>query len=69
MKKRQLKETLQLGAEIDYIEEESGNLRAFELRWNPASKVRFPKAFLDAYQPQATEVIHRENYWDWLESR
>ncbi len=58
----------QLGAEIDYVEEESGKLRAFEIKWNPKSKVRFPKAFLDAYNPSSTEVIHRESYWHWLDN-
>ncbi|MCC6328393.1 MAG: ATP-binding protein [Acidobacteria bacterium] len=57
-----------LGAEIDYVEEAAGKLTAFELKWNPKAKVRFPKAFLDAYQPSSTEAIHRENYWNWLDS-
>lgn len=55
-----------IGAEIDYLEEESGRLRAFELKWNPKAKVRFPKAFVEAYKPSATEIVHRENYWNWL---
>jgi len=57
----------QLGAEVDYIEEDSGAIRAFELKWNPKAKVRFPKAFIDGYHPQNVEVIHRENYWERLD--
>ena len=53
-------------AEIDYIEEADGVISAFEFKWNPKAKARFPKSFLEAYQPQKTEVIHRENYWEWL---
>lgn len=54
-------------AEIDYVEEVDGVISAFEFKWNPKTKVRFPKAFVDAYQPQNTEVIHRNNYWGWLQ--
>lgn len=54
-------------AEIDYVEEVDGVISAFEFKWNPKTKVRFPKAFVDAYHPQNTEVIHRDNYWAWLQ--
>jgi hypothetical protein len=53
-------------AEIDYIEEQDGKIAAYELKWNPKAKVRFPKAFLEAYHPPATQVIHQDNYWEWL---
>jgi uncharacterized protein len=53
-------------AEVDYIEDQDGALRAFELKWNPAAKYRFPKAFMEAYQPSATHIIHRENFWKHL---
>lgn len=53
-------------AEIDYIEEQDGKLSAFELKWNPKTKVRFPRAFLETYLPAKAQVIHRENYWEWL---
>src|SRR5699024_628579 len=32
-------------AEIDYIEEEDGIISAYEFKWNPKAKVRFPKSF------------------------
>jgi uncharacterized protein len=54
-------------AEIDYIEEIDGTLYAYEIKWNPKkSKSKFPQAFVEAYQPKETRVIHRENYWEWL---
>lgn len=53
-------------AEIDYIEEQDGKVSAYELKWNPKAKVRFPAAFLSEYHPPVTKVIHRDNYWEWL---
>jgi predicted AAA+ superfamily ATPase len=53
-------------AEIDYIEELNGQFSAFELKWNPKNKVRFPKTFVEAYQPVFTNVVHRDNYWEWV---
>lgn len=53
-------------AEIDYIEEQDGKISAYELKWNPKAKANFSKAFLAAYQPSNTQVIHRDNYWEWL---
>jgi predicted AAA+ superfamily ATPase len=53
-------------AEIDYIEEEDGKIAAYELKWNPKAKVRFPKAFIGEYKPPTAQVIHRDNYWEWL---
>jgi uncharacterized protein len=53
-------------AEIDYVEEIDGKIYAFEFKWNPTAKIKFPKPFLDTYQPEQTMVIHRENFWLWL---
>jgi len=53
-------------AEVDYIEEIDGKLYAFEFKWNPKTKVNFPKAFVDNYKPEITQVIHRDNFWEWL---
>jgi len=46
--------------EIDYIEEIDGKISAFEFKWNPNKKPRFPVTFTKTYHPQKTEVIHRE---------
>ena len=53
-------------AEVDYVEEIDGKIYAFEFKWNPESKVKFPQAFTEKYQPVATKVIHRYNFWQWL---
>lgn len=52
--------------EIDYIEEYGGKLHAFEFKWNPRAKARFPKSFQAAYPQAETQVIHRENMADFL---
>ncbi|HWK02104.1 MAG TPA: ATP-binding protein [Puia sp.] len=53
-------------AEIDYIEEQDGKISAYELKWNPRAKNNFPKAFIAEYHPAIAQVIHRDNYWEWL---
>jgi len=55
-----------LQAEVDYVEEQDGKISIYEFKWNPKTKVKFPKAFLEGYQPQDMKVIHRDNYWEWL---
>lgn len=52
--------------EIDYIEEIDGKMYAYEFKWNPEAKTRFPQSFLEAYKPVKTETIHRDNFWQWL---
>lgn len=55
------------GQEIDYIEEIDGKIFAYEFKWNPEAKANFPKVFIDTYKPAETKVIHRENFWEWLQ--
>ena len=52
--------------EIDYIEEYDGTLYAFEFKWNPKKKARFPKTFLNAYPNSKTEVVTPENYMEFI---
>ena len=52
--------------EIDYIEEVNGALTVFECKWSPVTKFSFTSAFLQAYKPAETHVIHRENYLEYL---
>ena len=54
------------GQEIDYIEEIDGKIYAFEFKWNPKAKSKFPSSFLEAYNPVLTQTIHQENFWQWL---
>lgn len=53
-------------AEVDYVEETDGQFYAFEFKWNPSAKSKFPEAFLNAYNPIENKIIHRENFWEWL---
>jgi len=47
--------------EIDYIEEQNGQLSAYEFKWSPKAKYRQPKSFSETY-PQATfKIIHKDN--------
>ncbi|MBQ9077265.1 MAG: hypothetical protein IJY31_05415 [Muribaculaceae bacterium] len=41
-------------SEIDLVEEEDGELRAFEFKRNPAKKSRMPKSFANAYGNMST---------------
>ena len=52
--------------EIDYIEEEEGELRAFEFKWNPHTKARITKTFTNAYPHAKTQIITPENYVDFV---
>jgi len=53
-------------AEVDYIEEIDGKLYAYEFKWNPSAKPKFPASFIEAYNPVKTDIIHRDNFWQWL---
>ncbi|WP_028526648.1 ATP-binding protein [Runella limosa] len=52
--------------EIDYLEERDGSIEAFEFKWNPQTKVKFPKTFTDAYADSSLKVIHPLNYEEFL---
>jgi predicted AAA+ superfamily ATPase len=52
--------------EIDYIEERDGILHAFEIKWNPKKKVKFPNNFLENYPNNKTYIINSENYDEYL---
>jgi len=52
--------------EIDYIEERDGTLHAFEFKWSPIKKTKFPKPFLDNYPNHTTQVIYQDNYVDFI---
>jgi predicted AAA+ superfamily ATPase len=53
-------------AEIDYLEIKNGDIDAFEIKFNPNTKVKFTKSFTEKYHPKTTQVIHKENFWDYL---
>lgn len=52
--------------EIDYIEESNGKLYAFEFKWNPQAKVKFPASFAKAYSESEFKAINRENFEEFI---
>jgi hypothetical protein len=52
--------------EIDWIEEEGDQLRAFEFKYQLSKKPKAPAAWAKAYPQASYEVIHTGNYLDWI---
>jgi predicted AAA+ superfamily ATPase len=52
--------------EIDLIEEDENQMKAFEFKWSSSIKVRFPQTFIDNYPGTATFIISPENVEDFL---
>ena len=53
--------------EIDYIEEQNGQMTVFEMKWNPKkANTCIPEAFLKAYDVKETVIITPDNYLDYL---
>ena len=53
------------GAELDYIEESSGKLSGFEIKWKK-KKAKVPKSWGENYENANFEMINAENYQDFL---
>jgi predicted AAA+ superfamily ATPase len=53
-------------AEIDYVEEEDGNLKSYEFKWNTQAKHKVPKLFLNTYSGASFQVIHPDNVDSFL---
>ena len=54
--------------EIDYIEEEDGELRAFEFKWSPHTKARITKTFTNAYPHAKTRIITPDDYVNFVKT-
>jgi len=52
--------------EIDYIEDYGGNLYSYEIKYNPAVRVKQPITFNKAYPTAEFKVINRSNYQDFI---
>ena len=52
--------------EVDYIEEESGNLLAVEFKYKPSGKSKGIKEFQGIYPGVSVNTISRENIWDFV---
>lgn len=53
------------GQEIDLIEERDGKTFAYEIKWTEKS-VREPKLWNETYKDSIFQIIHRNNYLDFL---
>jgi len=53
------------GAELDYIEESSGKLSGYEIKWKK-KKAKVPKSWAENYENANFEMINAENYQDFL---
>lgn len=53
-------------AEIDYIEEIDGQFKAFEIKYNPKKKIKFPESFKKAYPGSSFQIINKDNYYKFL---
>ena len=47
--------------EIDFIEESSGKISAYEFKWRSAGRNKIPTAFLENYLAEGT-IIDKENF-------
>ncbi|MBK6330426.1 MAG: ATP-binding protein [Bacteroidetes bacterium] len=48
--------------EVDYVETEQDEIRAYEMKWNPLQKTRITKAFTNLYPNASTEMISPDHY-------
>ncbi|MFQ6612308.1 MAG: ATP-binding protein [Fidelibacterota bacterium] len=51
--------------EIDWVEEIDTEINGYEMKWSP-QKSRIPAAWKKAYPQAGFEVIHQDNYLDWI---
>lgn len=52
--------------EIDLIEEQDGVLSTFELKYNPKSKAKLPKKFVENYPDSTFQIITPANFWNFV---
>ncbi|MBQ8656506.1 MAG: ATP-binding protein [Prevotella sp.] len=53
-------------SEIDLVEDEDGQIRTFEFKWNEKKKARMPQSFAKNYPGSTFQVITPETYWDFV---
>lgn len=52
--------------EIDFIEERDGEIKIFEMKWNPKKETNFPSSFIENYKPSEMHIVTPENYLEFL---
>ena len=53
------------GAELDYVEEEQGQLKGYEIKWRKA-KGKVPPSWAKAYPKASFEMITKENFFNFI---
>lgn len=53
--------------EIDYLEDKNGILSAWEFKWAKTEKQKIPSTFINAYPNSKTNIIDRQNFWDFIQ--
>jgi uncharacterized protein len=51
--------------EIDFVEEQNGEVIGYEFKWNPSTKVKIPKLFTTTYNSEV-KVISRDNFREFV---
>ena len=51
---------------IDYIEEQAGKFTAYEFKWNPGTRKKFPQTFLRSYPVIQSSIITPDNFEQFL---
>jgi predicted AAA+ superfamily ATPase len=51
--------------EIDYVETEADDVRAYEFKWAITKKTKLPTSFQEAYYPEFM-VVTKENFRDFI---
>ena len=52
--------------EIDYIEESSGEINAYEFKVSPKKKGKFSRTFRQEYHPKSMTTVNPENYMEFV---
>ena len=39
---------------------------AYEMKWSPNAKASLSKTFVNAYPAHEYQVVHRDNFYEWL---
>ncbi|MEI8321181.1 MAG: ATP-binding protein [Alphaproteobacteria bacterium] len=52
--------------EVDYIEEADGEMKGFEFKFSPHTKMRSTKTFLENYTPSTIQRVDQSNYLSFL---
>lgn len=49
-------------AEIDYLEDADGVMKAYEFKWNPKARASLPQSFQNSYPGTEYNVVTPANY-------